>query len=370
MRTVLRWIIISLAGAGLVTLILFLLVRLTPSPPVDDVDYAMLTLSRAATNKAGTYSRKLYSEAKSNFDSAMQEWKKENKKFLYSRDYEKVQKYALAAISKAKQANESSISNSNSLQAKVKEKLDSVNKTASLIDNLFGRYPFTAEIRNRISNGRMLLNESEIAYSKGQYLPANRKISDAEYLLNSVYETATSEIKTYFRSFSTWKQWTQAAISESRRNNSYCIIVDKLSKKCYVYLGGVKKYDFDAELGRNWIGEKRKMGDKATPEGNYKVDRKYQGKETQYHKALNINYPNDEDRERFRRDISAGTLPSSSRIGNGIQIHGGGGKGVDWTEGCIALKDSDVDMIFKLAKVGTPVTIVGSMKSFEEIIVE
>jgi hypothetical protein len=51
-----------------------------------------------------------------------------------------------------------------------------------------------------------------------------------------------------------------------------------------------------------------------------------------------------------------------------IEIHGGGGKGVDWTEGCIALTNSEIDLVFSIAKVGTPVTIVGSIKDISQIL--
>ncbi|MBA4323249.1 MAG: hypothetical protein C0408_10585 [Odoribacter sp.] len=225
-----------------------------------------------------------------------------------------------------------------------------------------------SEIRNRISKGKILLKEGEVAYKKGQYLPANRKITEAEYLLTGVYENTTSELKDYFKSYSTWEQWTQSAINESRTNRSYSIIVDKFSRKCYVFFNGEKKYEFDTELGRNWVGNKRRMGDKATPEGVYKIDNKFRGKQTLYHKALSIDYPSNQDRERFRAEISRGTLPAKAKIGGGIEIHGGGGKGVDWTEGCIALTDSEIDVVFKIIKIGTPVTIVGSMKDISQIL--
>jgi L,D-peptidoglycan transpeptidase YkuD (ErfK/YbiS/YcfS/YnhG family) len=370
MIRVIRWVIIALASAGVLTVVIILMVRFTPRPPAGEMEYAMETLSRASRSKAGTYSARLFSEANAAFDSAMANWKKENKRFLYFRDYDKVKSFAIIASDKARQANDNSITNSTSLKFKVKDKIESVNKTAASIDGLFGRYPFPEETRNRISKGRMLLKEAEVAFNKGQYLPANRKITDAEYLLTSVYENATSELREYFKSFATWKRWTQSTISDSRKNNSYSIIVDKFSKKCYVYYGGVKKYEFEAELGRNWVGNKRKMGDKATPEGFYKIIHKYQGRETLYHKALALDYPNAEDKERFKKEISKGTIPSSSRIGDGIQIHGGGGKGVDWTEGCVALRDSEIDIVFNLIRVGTPVTIVGSMKDIDEILID
>ena len=328
----------------------------------------MKSLSKAGTNRAGTYSKKLYSEAIAAYDSAMSNWHRENEKFLFFRDYAKVKSFVQIAEKKANQAAESSAANSSTLKVKLKEKIDSLNETEGNIDKIFGRYPLPAEIRNRISNGKILLKEGEQAYSKEQYLPANNKITDAEYLLTGVYENATAELKSYFKSYPSWRRLTQAAINDSRKNSSYSIVIDKFSRKCYVYLNGIKKYEFDAELGRNWVGDKRRMGDKATPEGNYRIINKFQGKETEYHKALSLDYPNKDDRERFKAEISKGTLPPSAKIGGGIEIHGGGGKGVDWTEGCIALTDSEIDIIFNLAKVGTPVTIVGSMKDIGEIL--
>jgi murein L,D-transpeptidase YafK len=214
----------------------------------------------------------------------------------------------------------------------------------------------------------MLLREAEVAYGKGQYLPANRKINDAEYLLTNVYKNSIEELRDYFRLYPSWKKWVQNSINESRKNNSYVLIVDKFSRKCYLYLGGSIKHEFDAELGRNWVGDKVRSGDKATPEGIYKIVHKYQGRETLYHKALRIDYPNAEDRDSFRVALAKGTIPASSKIGGGIEIHGGGGKGVDWTEGCVAIKNSEIDMVFNLVKIGTTVTIVGSIKNIDEVL--
>jgi L,D-peptidoglycan transpeptidase YkuD (ErfK/YbiS/YcfS/YnhG family) len=368
MRQDFKGLIITLILAVAIPLVIWLLIRLTPQPPEAEMSFARETLSRASRNKADTYSKKLYIEAKAAYDSAMSNWRRENKRFIFFRNYEKVESFAELSAKKATQATESSNENSSTLKIKLKDKIESLNKTASDIDKLFGRYPLQSEIRGRISKGNLLLREGEVAYDKGQYLPANRKITEAEYLLTGVYDNATADLKDYFKSFSTWKKWVQASINESKRSRNYSIIVDKYSRKCYVYLSGEKKYEFDTELGRNWVGYKRKMGDKATPEGMYKIVNKYQGGQTLYHKALSIDYPNTVDKERFKDEISNGTLPSSAKIGGGIEIHGGGGKGVDWTEGCIALTNSAIDIIFNIIKVGTPVTIVGSLKDLDQIL--
>jgi hypothetical protein len=81
-----------------------------------------------------------------------------------------------------------------------------------------------------------------------------------------------------------------------------------------------------------------------------------------------LDYPNDEDLKKFRREISRGTLPASAKIGGMIEIHGNGGKGIDWTQGCVALTDRDMDLIYNIAKVGTPVTIVGSTVDLQHVL--
>ena len=368
MRKIVKWIIVMASGAALLFLIGLLLFKLIPAPPVAEVENAREALSKANQYRAGTYSRRLYNEAKAAFDSAMVNWKRENARFIYARNFSKVATYARLSARKSKEASESSVASSATLKAQLKERIDSLNQTEASIDNLFGRYPLPAEIRSRISKGKMMLTEAEVAFKNGQYLQSERKLNESEYLLTNVYESSKEELKSYFKSFSTWRRLAQSAINDSKKTNSYSVIVDKFSKKCYLYFAGIRKYEFDAELGRNWVGSKHRMGDKATPEGTYKIINKFQGRETPYHKALAIDYPNGDDVEKFKNDLAKGSIPSYSRIGGGIEIHGGGGRGVDWTEGCIALTDKEIDLVFKLVDVGTPVTIVGSLKNIDEVL--
>ena len=253
-------------------------------------------------------------------------------------------------LKKANEATDNSISTSSNLKIKLKEKIETLDSLAAQIDALFNTYPLTSEIRNRISKGKILLEEAEIVYNKGQYLQANRKLTDSEYLLTESYENASANLKNYFKSFSVWKKWVDKTLNESKKNRDYSIIIDKFSRKCFIYLSGSKKYEFEAELGKNWVGDKRTRGDMATPEGMYKITKKFDGGKTKYYKALLLDYPNDEDQEKFRSEIQHGSLPASAKIGGLIEIHGNGGKGIDWTEGCIALTDNEMDVVFKIVK--------------------
>jgi len=274
MRKVWRDVLIFAAVAVSIPLTILLLIRFTPQPPIGEMEYAREILSMAGTNRADTYSKKLFTQAKIYYDSAMVNWQKENKRFLYFRDYEKVVMFAELSAKKASHAAENSITSTSNLKIKLKQKIDSLNDLISEINELFTTYPLTSEMRNRISKGKLILKEAEIAYKKGQYLQANRKITDSEYLLTASYENASANLKNYFRSYSVWKQWVDKTINESKKNHDYSIIIDKFSRKCFVYLNGTKKYEFDAELGKNWVGDKKVKGDKATPEGMYKITKK------------------------------------------------------------------------------------------------
>ena len=366
MKKIYKRLLIFLAAASFISLTVFLSIRLIPQPPVKQVTIAREALSKAVKSKANTYSHELYIDAKSLYDSAMANWQKENKRFIYFRSYDRVLKFAIKSARKAQLANDSSKQSTSRFEASLKEKLTSLNRLEADINTYFNRYPLENNVRNNISEGKLLLKEGEIDYDKGQYITANQKLNKSEELLSRAYNEASRDLENYFKSYTTWKRWTEKAITESKNNENYAIIVDKLSRKCFVYFKGIKKYEFDVELGKNWVGVKKKMGDKATPEGMYKIINKFSG--TKYNNALLLDYPNPDDKERFLTEKSKGIIPHNAKIGGGIEIHGSGGKGVDWTEGCIALADSEMEVIFRIATIGTPVTIVGSMRSINQVL--
>jgi len=347
--------------AGSIPFIILLLIRITPAPPAAVVENARMKLSQAQSKKAGIYSKKLFTQARILYDSAMVNWQKENKRFIFVRDYGKVVMFAELSAKKSDLAADNSANNSANLEKNIKQTIDTLDIIIADLNKFFNNYPLSAETRIRISRGKMLLEEAREAYKKGEYLRSNRKLTDSEYLITSCYENATENLKNYFNSFPIWKKWVNATIKDSENKGDYSIIIDKFSRKCFVYLKGTKKYEFDAELGANWVGDKRVKGDKATPEGMYKISKKFEGGRTKYYKALLLDYPNEEDKRKFNSEIESGNLPLTAKIGGLIEIHGNGGKGIDWTEGCIALTDREIDLVYRNVKVGTTVTIVGSV---------
>lgn len=141
-----------------------------------------------------------------------------------------------------------------------------------------------------------------------------------------------------------------------------------MAHECMVIKDGKVVERFDAELSLNWIGHKKQQGDMATPEGIYQITKKVNHRETKYYKALLLNYPNENDLARFEKDVRQGLISSSAHIGGLIEIHGDGGKGKDWTEGCVALTNKDIDRLYAMVSAGTTVTIVGSLKPLGELL--
>lgn len=152
------------------------------------------------------------------------------------------------------------------------------------------------------------------------------------------------------------QDWLAKTVEKSKASKEKVIIVDKSRHYIYVISDGRVSDSMTCDLGYNSGHQKRVMGDGATPEGMYSVTRINLG--SKFYKAMLLNYPNADDRQRFQSNLSTGIIPSNSQIGGLIEIHGHGGTGRDWTDGCVAVTDQDMDRLLKIAVVGTPVTIV------------
>lgn len=120
--------------------------------------------------------------------------------------------------------------------------------------------------------------------------------------------------------------------------------------------GGKVIRTYKVALGSGGLAPKEREGDGRTPEGQYIIDSRNAA--GNYHKALHISYPNAEDR---RRAAHLGVSP-----GGAVMIHGlPNGKGFigpshrlyDWTLGCVAVTDAEIDEIWNLVPLGTPVVI-------------
>jgi lipoprotein-anchoring transpeptidase ErfK/SrfK len=134
------------------------------------------------------------------------------------------------------------------------------------------------------------------------------------------------------------------------------IVVRKKERKLLLYQKGELMKIYPVDLGKNPKGPKVFQGDMRTPEGDYCVVERRDVGQTKFYLALVLNYPNGTDRLRHDWAIKSGFLPKDIGIGGMIEIHGEG-IGFDWTEGCIALDNPQMQELFSKIPLGTPVLI-------------
>jgi len=134
------------------------------------------------------------------------------------------------------------------------------------------------------------------------------------------------------------------------------IVVDKKARKLMLLHDTDVLKTYDVSLGRAPVGTKQQEGDSRTPEGRYLVDAKNPG--SRFHLALHVSYPDAADRDRARRlGVSPGGDIMVHGLRNGLGWLGRLHLAVDWTDGCIAVTDSQVEEIWSLVAVGTPIDI-------------
>ncbi|HVY46751.1 MAG TPA: L,D-transpeptidase family protein [Minicystis sp.] len=126
-----------------------------------------------------------------------------------------------------------------------------------------------------------------------------------------------------------------------------------------VAAGGEVAKTYRVALGPGGAGPKRMEGDRVTPVGRYHVSGRIKGL---FHEFLIVSYPNADDVRRYAAAKRRGEIPKGRGVGNGIGIHGVGGpapghKDSDWTNGCIALDDAEIDEVARLVPDGTPIVI-------------
>lgn len=347
-------------------LIAFILIRRAPKPPSSEMKMALEALSQAQKAEAPLYAREEYKKAQIAYDSAMSNWSKENDRFILFRDYSQVNNWIEVVMEQADMAQKLSGKRSKSTGNRLKDGLLRLEKKASIFELYYKRMPLSPAILNAYNKGRIKLTETRIAYENKRFSEAEKNYNQAWELINTAGNKAEILVQNWFNGHENWQKQAKQAVQLSA--NKKVILVDKFAHKCIVYHKKKAIKTFDVEFGANWMGDKVQKGDKATPEGIYQINDKKKGAQTKFYKALLINYPNDEDKRNFEAAKRKGLLPSGADIGGLIEFHGLGGKGVDWTDGCIALKNDDMDALYKLVGVGTPVVIVGSIQPLETII--
>lgn len=364
-RKILSRLIISIILLFIILSGAFIILSGTETPE-QSIKTARENLAAARDANAGQYAGKLYKEATQLYDSAMVYWQKENQRFILFRKYSKVISYAELSSEASINAIESASHTEKNVHIRTKASVESLQNNLDRVGQLYSSLPINEGFRDNYNRAKLLLEECRIAHNKGEFQKTSEILERAEVLLKKAENTAETRMKDYFSDFPHWESLYKKAIESSARNNSNLIVVDKLAHQLRLYKNGKLRQTFVAEFGPNWIGDKNHQGDQATPEGSYLVSKKKERRQTRYYKALLLNYPNPDDLQRYKSNVKNGVIPKHIDVGGLIEIHGHGGQGFNWTNGCVALSDRDMDIVYHQASVNTPVIIIGSLVPYDE----
>ena len=142
----------------------------------------------------------------------------------------------------------------------------------------------------------------------------------------------------------------QALLSADR------VIIHKGVRTMELIRAGQTLKTYKIALGSEPVGPKTRQGDHRTPQGIYVIDSR--NAHSQFHRSLHISYPNTVDRERARKlGVATGGDIFIHGLPNGYGFIGAAHRARDWTDGCIAVTDQEIEEIWKLVANGTPVEI-------------
>lgn len=134
------------------------------------------------------------------------------------------------------------------------------------------------------------------------------------------------------------------------------VVINKSKRELLLLRKGKLLRSYKVALGRNPVGAKQFQGDGKTPEGAYTISGR--NVRSAFHRSLRVSYPSDADRDHARHlgrdpggDIMIHGLP------NGQGWIGAAHRATDWTQGCIAVTNAEIEEIWNLVPDGTPVEI-------------
>ncbi len=242
--------------------------------------------------------------------------------------------------------------------ARVEQRLRLLNTRVGDIGSrvVLGEYPVETEL---------LVKQARLFLEQGQYDRAIQASEEAGKILLTQTALLTNELGRYADDelIAAWKETVQRTIDWSRTHRAQAIVISKADRVLSLYKNGKKVLTYPIRLGSRGIRAKQHYGDGATPEGEYRIQRKRGAGQTPYFRSLILDYPNAEDRRRFEQAQQAGLIPKSQQMPGLIQIHGIAQGITDQPFGSIVLDNPQIAVLFDRVAVGTPVTIVGALGS-------
>lgn len=326
-------------------------------PPSDALEKARSALEAAAAAGAARYAEDSYRRAEKTLHDGWMEIARQKGRLAPLRNYKTADSLLVRACEQAERAARQANGRKTELRIRAQRGSEALERELSSWREALDGSLVIYKAENYWSRADMGLKTSVRLIDQGEYEAALQAVENGRDFLRKLSDLVAEYTNNEAQRIADWRRWVQETLADSRARNSSAVIVDKAAHKAHLIRAGKLLYTYNCELGYNSARPKLFAGDGATPEGKYKVTAVKQNG-SKYYKALLLDYPNSGDKKRFRENKAKGIISAQARIGANIEIHGDGGQNGDWTDGCVALTNSDMDHIMRFVTVGTPVTIV------------
>jgi lipoprotein-anchoring transpeptidase ErfK/SrfK len=328
-------------------------------PPLAQREAAVAAFERARGDGSARWAPAPSRAADEALRAALFEWSRQGARLLPLRDF----RPAAAALGRAealaaealRQTRDARARGRASAERAIGEALAIEAQARSLVNAT--TLPFAQ--RTLLQRARLQVREAEALLRYGEIDAAHERAERSRTELRDALGPALEAASRYTSQdeIATWRRWVDETRAWSRATRQPAILVLKEKNRLVLLSKGSVLDSYAAEIGANALDVKRHQGDRATPEGRYRIVAKKSY--SRFHRALLLDYPNPADRARFAAAQRRGEVPRDAQIGGLIEIHGEGGRGQNWTDGCIALSNGDMDELFSRVSTGTRVTIVG-----------
>jgi len=337
--------------------VLILSIGCAQPPPTSLLDSARTALKTAAAAGAIKQSEWEYRQSEAYLNRGWMEIARQKGRIWFLRDFGSAEVLLKRSIELSRQAKSNSENRTARLRNQANEQCEGLQEQLDGWREALNS-DFVYYRAERFWNSAQIgMQTARKLYGKGEYEAAMDEVAKSHRDLTTVANLLADYENDEAGKLATWRKWVEETIEDSRQDGSTALVVDKAAHAVYLYKVGKQIKTYRCDLGYNSAHQKMFDGDGATPEGKYHITKVKDGN-SKYYRALLLNYPNDADQKRFKENKRRGAISSRAGVGRLIEIHGEGGQGKDWTDGCVVLSNDDMDNIMKYIGVGTAVTIV------------
>ncbi len=344
-------------GFGILAIGLILIISGCNDAPVEQAQTTWHKIQEAERLGAVRCVPELADAAKVSYDSAWQVIDRENRRWPIMRHFGPAERLLSQAARLADSATHYGIQTAAERKREFEERVECLRAELADYRASSGNELGSLSLRKALTVAELKLEVATSNLEASSPTQTLATIAHAEEALETVNALLDEErsLAEYDKSLSEY--WLKETVNWSSETGGTALIVVKRGHLAYLLKKGEVAGQFPVDLGYNSSFRKLHSGDAATPEGIYRIVKKRETGSS-FYKSLELDYPTAEDRRRFNLAQQSGRISYEVGIGDGIAVHGDGGVGWDWTEGCVALTNDDMDRLMRSLDIGDRVAIV------------